>query len=282
MGTAVLSGIFANRNTTTEAPITKFIACVQTPSSASRLKATFAQHLDDLTILQNDNLNAFQAADVILLACKPYLAASILGAHGVREALAGKFLISILAGSTPAKLQTLIYGGNDDDEGGLGSAPGRERRCHVTRATPNMAASLGSSMTLLEAPATPLPRELAGLAAWIFGRVGTVKYVAPDLFDTASVVTGSGIAFLTVAVDGMLDGAVAEGIKRGEAREMLAQTLKGMADLLAAGAHPAVFREEISSPRGTTIRGLLALEEGRVRGSFSRAVMDAAGRAREL
>lgn len=280
MGTAVLSGVLANHKTATQAPITKFIACVQTPSSATRLKSTFAQHLDDLTILQNDNLIAFQDADVILLACKPYLAGSVLSARGVRDALAGKFLISVLAGSTPAKLEALIYG---DAEGSVESARSSEHRCHIMRATPNLAAALGCSMTLLEAPAAPpLPPELADTASWIFSRVGAVKHVAADVFDAASVVAGAGIAFLTVAVDGMLDGAVAEGVGRGEAREMVAQTLKGMAELLAGGAHPAVLREEISSPRGTTIRGLLALEEGRVRGSFSRAVMEAAGRAREI
>jgi pyrroline-5-carboxylate reductase len=275
MGSAVLSGILANHKTATQAPITKFIACVQTPSSAERLRTTFKDHLDHLTVLHNDNLTAFQQADVILLACKPYLARSILSPDGVREALHGKFLISILAGSSPEKLASFIYPGVL-----LESAAGH--RCHITRATPNMAASLGSSMTLIETATPALPPELAGVAEWIFGQVGGVKYVAPDVFDVGSAVTGAGIAFLTVAVDGMLDGAVAEGVKRGEAREMVAQTLRGMADLLAAGNHPAVLREEISSPRGTTIRGLLALEEGRVRASFSKAVMEATERAREL
>lgn len=269
----MLSGILANRNTTKESQITKFIACVQTPSSAERLRTTFQAHLDCLTILENNNLIAFQCADVILLACKPYLASQVLSAVGVRDALGGKLLISVLAGSTPDKLDTLIYGYDS----------GHEPRCHIIRATPNMAASLGSSMTLLEAPASPLPPNLADIASWIFSQVGTVKYVPPDVFDVASVVTGSGIAFLTLAVDGMLDGAVAEGIKRSDAKEMLAQTLKGMAELLGTGgAHPAVLREEISSPRGTTIRGLLALEQGAVRGSFGKAVMEAARRAREL
>jgi pyrroline-5-carboxylate reductase len=273
MGTAVLSGILANRNTAKEAPITKFIACVQTPSSAERLRTTYQAHLDCLAILENNNLTAFQCADVILLACKPYLAPQILSAAGVRNALSGKLLISVLAGSAPAKLDTLIYGHHSK----------HELRCHIIRATPNMAASLGSSMTLLEASPQPLPPSLAGIASWIFSQVGTVKYVSPDVFDAASVLTGSGIAFLTIAVDGMLDGAVAEGIKRSDAKEMLAQTLKGMAELLGAGgAHPAVLREEISSPRGTTIRGLLALEQGGVRGSFGRAVMEAVGRVREL
>lgn len=71
-------------------------------------------------------------------------------------------------------------------------------------------------------------------------------------------------------------------MKRVEAKEMLAETLRGMADLLAAGEHPAVLREAISSPRGTTSRGLLALGAGNVRSSFSRAIMDATDRAREM
>lgn len=277
MGTAVLAGILANRNTAAQAPVTKYIACVQSPSSAARLTAQFQSHLDHLTILQNDNLKAFQAADVILLACKPDMASSILRESGMLAALEGKFLISILAGSAPAKLAQLIYG---DVALSLQREP--ERRCVIARATPNMAASLGSSMTLIEAAWPPLPQELSDMAAWIFRQVGEVRYVEPSVFDCGSTLAGAGIAFMTIAVDGLLDGAVAEGIKRAEAKEMLAQMLRGMADLLAAGSHPAVLREEISSPRGTTIRGLLALEKGAVRGSFSRAIIDATKRAGEM
>jgi pyrroline-5-carboxylate reductase len=277
MGTAVLSGILANRSkTAAQAPISKYIACVQTPASAERLHTTFQDHLEHLTILQNDNLKAFQAADVILLACKPHMARSVLGAAGVRKALEGKFLISVLAGSTPATLEQLIY------DGWMRQDIGQEPRCVIARATPNMAAALGSSMTIIEAAPPPLPRELSDVAAWIFRQVGEVRHVAPEVFDCASALTGAGIAFMTIAVDGLLDGAVSEGIARVEAKEMLAQTLRGMADLLAAGSHPAVLREEISSPRGTTIRGLLALEKGGARASFSRAIIETTERAREM
>jgi pyrroline-5-carboxylate reductase len=278
MGTAVLSGILAHRNTATQAPITKFIACVQSSSSAERLRTAFQQHLNCVTVLENDNLRAFQAADIIILACKPYMAAAVLGATGVRDALKWKFLISVLAGSSPAKLDEFIYGGYP-------TTPKQcevEGRCYITRATPNMAASLGSSMTLIETTDPPLPQNLVDVATWIFQQVGAVRYIAPNVFDCGSALTGAGIAFMTIAVDGLLDGAVAEGMKRGEAKEMLAETLRGMADLLAAGEHPAVLREAISSPGGTTIRGLLALEAGNVRSSFSRAIMDATDRAREM
>jgi pyrroline-5-carboxylate reductase len=279
MGTAVLSGILAHRNTATQAPITKFIACVQSSSSAERLRSTFQQHLDCVTVLEDDNLRAFQAADILLLACKPYMAAAVLGATGVRDALKWKFLISVLAGSPPARLDEFIYG---DWPTTTPKQREVEGRCYMTRATPNMAASLGSSMTIIEASDPPPPQNLVGVATWIFQQVGAVRYVAPSVFDCGSALTGAGIAFMTVAVDGLLDGAVAEGMKRVEAKEMLAETLRGMADLLAAGEHPAVLREAISSPRGTTIRGLLALEAGNVRSSFSRAIMDATDRAREM
>jgi pyrroline-5-carboxylate reductase len=278
MCTAVLSGILAHRNTTTQAPITKFIACVQSSSSAERLRTTFQQHLDCVTVLENDNLRAFQAADIILLACKPYMAAAVLRDTGVRDALKWKFLISVLAGSSPAKLDEFIYG----EWPTTPKQREMEGRCYITRATPNMAASLGSSMTIIEATDPPLPQNLVDVAMWIFQQVGAVRYIAPNVFDCGSALTGAGIAFMTIAVDGLLDGAVAEGMKRVEAKEMLAETLRGMADLLAAGEHPAVLREAISSPRGTTIRGLLALEAGNVRSSFSRAIMDATDRAREM
>lgn len=87
---------------------------------------------------------------------------------------------------------------------------------------------------------------------------------------------------MTVAVDGLLDGAVAEGMKRSEAMELVAGMLRGCAELLGNGGHPAVLREEIASPKGTTIRGLMELERGGVRGAFGRAVIEASERAREL
>lgn len=80
------------------------------------------------------------------------------------------------------------------------------------------------------------------------------------------------MAFLTVAIDGILDGAVKEGIKRADARALMAQSLRGLTHLLESGKTGDVIREETSSPRGTTIEGLTGLEEDRVRYAYCRSV----------
>lgn len=268
MGTAVLAGMLQSK--TADAPVSKFIATVNRKESAEKLRSSLAKHAEYLTVIQGDNLKAFQDADIILLACKPYVAKIVLDAPGVKEALRGKLIISVLAGTSREKLVSYIYGLNKTE-------------CFITRAIPNIAARICSSMTLIEQSTTqPLPPHLHDLTHWIFTRVGSVSYIIPDLFDVGAALAGAGIAFLTVAFDGLLDGSVSEGIKRDAATEMLAQTMLGMARLIMGGEHPAVLREEISSPRGMTIRGLLALEAGNVRISYSKAIIDATAKAKVM
>src|ERR1700712_1813864 len=73
----------------------RFIACVRRPESAKRIKASLAQHHTPLQVYINDNVKAVQEADVVLLGCKPQMFKEVLGAAGMKEALAGKLLISI-------------------------------------------------------------------------------------------------------------------------------------------------------------------------------------------
>lgn len=93
---------------------------------------------------------------------------------------------------------------------------------------------------------------------------------------------GASGALLSIAFDGMLDGAVKEGLKRADAKKILTQALFSLATLLESGEHPAVLREKFSSPKGTTIDGLVSLEEDRARWAFGRAVVAATRRSKEI
>jgi pyrroline-5-carboxylate reductase len=211
-------------------------------------------------------------ADIVMLACKPYLANTVLKADGVREALAGKLVISVLVGSPVAKLEAAIFhaGPRCDDEAGF----------YIKRVMPNIAADLGQSMSVMEA--TSMPDEYEEIADWIFLQVGKTANVAPELFDVGGVLAGATGAFFTVAFDGILDGAVKQGLKRADAKKILTQSLFSVASLLESGEHPAELREKFSSPRGTTIEGLLSLEEDRVRYGFSKAVIASSKRSEEI
>lgn len=279
MGGAVLAGVLASASkgqkagSSASVPISSFIVSVHSKASADKLRADFSAYAEHMIITQ-DNMQVFQKSDIVMLGFKPYMAEDILKGDGIREAVAGKLLISLLAGSSPLKLEDFIYG--DDD-----STP-REERCRITRVCPNMSAEVGESMTIIETSTPPLPPNFASVTDWIFQQCGQIRPVEPELFDASAALAGSAIAFMTIAFDGLLDGAVYEGVKRTEAQALLSQTLLGLAKLMQQGQHPATLRENSASPRGTTIRGLLKLEKASVRAAFSEALMESTARAKSM
>ncbi|KAK3374937.1 pyrroline-5-carboxylate reductase dimerization-domain-containing protein [Podospora didyma] len=254
---------------------TRFIACVRRPESAKKVKSALREHLSAVSVVQNDNLASVKQADIVLLACKPYMVQEVLGEAGMSEALNGKLLISILAGVGVPQLETAIYGGDsvpDDDA----------QKCRVVRAMPNTASLIRESMTVINTSTPPLPQETMGLVTWIFKRIGDVVYLPPTTMDACTALCGSGPAFFALMLEAAIDGAVAMGLPRAEAQRMAAQTMRGAAGLVLNGEHPAILRDKVSTPGGCTIGGLLVLEEGRVRGTVARAVREATVVASQL
>lgn len=257
-----------------------FVACVSSKDSAERLfndeRFTRAIRGNKLKITHGENAEAMSRASVVLLACKPGQAQKLLSEKGVSEAVKGKLVISVLAGKTCAQLSQYIY----RDSMGLAN---EKDRCWIVRAMPSLSATVGESMTVLEDPPADMPPALAQRATWVLKMVGKVRMVPPELFDTSTVVVGSTPAFLAICIDGILDGAVAEGLRRSEAAAMMAQVLTGLGKLMAEeGQHLGMLRESVASPKGATIGGILALEKAAARYAFSEAVMQAAARIKKL
>ncbi|KAB8271507.1 pyrroline-5-carboxylate reductase dimerization-domain-containing protein [Aspergillus minisclerotigenes] len=263
MGSAILDGLLeATRSEPQKSKIEYFIATTKSAASAEKLSEKYRSDPSRVLVASGSNVKVMEQSDIVLLACKPFLAQSILSEPGVAKALAGKFVISVMAGKTPAEIMEYIYGD---------STQAMNRPVIVT-AMPNVAARLRQSMTIIEEnPA--LSKDRAETLKWIFEQIGTVKFVAPDLVNAGSMVSGAAMALLTIAVDGIMDGAVMEGFRRPDAMEVSAQVLEGLAGLLREGVHPAVLRESISSPRGCTIQGLYALEKNGVRGAYAEALV---------
>jgi pyrroline-5-carboxylate reductase len=209
-----------------------------------------------------------QKADVVLLGFKPYMTKKILTADGVQRALRDKLVISVVAGTPVEKVKSFI--GKSDSESD----------CHVVRGVINIAAEFGESMSLIEE--VEMPEDLTELTEWIFSQLGKTVTVTPDLFDITGVLSGPSGVLISVALDGILDGAVSQGLKRSLARTMVSQSLIGLAKLLEAGNTPDVLREKFASPKGTTIDGLLSLEEDRVRFAFSKAVIKTAHKSHSM
>ncbi|KAL9117891.1 MAG: hypothetical protein Q9187_005567 [Circinaria calcarea] len=242
---------------------TRFIACVIREESAKRLKKTLLSN--DLTIIQNDNLRGVQEADVVLLGCKPQMVKTVLSQEGIREGLKGKLLISICAGVTVDQIEETLYG----------QSKGGEGRCRVVRVMPNTASLVRESMTVIETSTPPLPSHLDALVTWIFTRIGEVVRLPPYNLDASTALCGSGPAFFALILEAMVDGAIAMGLPREEAQHMAAQTMKGTAGLVLNGGNPASVRQNVCSPGGCTIGGLLVLEDGGIRGMLARGVMEA-------
>lgn len=228
-----------------------------------------------MKILQNDNLTGVKEADVVILGCKPYMLNDVLGVPGMRDALQGKLLISVLAGVHAKQIEDTLY---LEGESGARS----EKRCTVVRAMPNTAAMVREAMTTISVTTPPLPKDWDDLVSWIFTRIGKVVHLPPSQMDVCTALAGSGPAFVALMIEGLADGAVAMGLPRAEAQLMACQVLKGTVGMIETGEHPSIVKEKISSPGGCTIGGLLVLEDAAVRGTFARAVREATCVASEL
>ena len=278
MGSAILKGVLdaceEARLDGAEPRFAKFIACVNSKESVERLETRFEKYLERLTILQRKNVEGADTADVVMLGCKPYMAEAVLQEKGLAAALEGKLLISFVVGTPHAKILDALYDRN------VPSSQDSRKGIQIVRGMMNLAAQYGESLTVIED--LPLPGDFLDITNWIFSKLGETALVTPNLYDVGGVIAGASAAFISVAVDGMLDGAVKEGIKRAEARKMLAQTLRSFAALLENGETPDTVREKFSSPKGTTIAGTMSLEEDRVRYAYSKAVVKATERSQGM
>lgn len=273
MGSAILHGILDSITSNahlirleSKPPITRFIACTKTAESAERLKATFPveqRSLVEVTSSQEVPVEIMKRADVIVLGFKPFMAEDVLGSAGVRDALAGKLVISLLAGQTPHDLIWMVRGGSS----GSFADP------VVVQVNPNMGARFRESMTMIGIPQEPIPAQMKEVVDWVFNQVGAIKYLPPSQMNLGSVVGGAALAIMTVPIEGILDGCVAEGLRRPEAMELVLQGIRGLSAALESGIHPAVLRESISSPRGCTIQSLLSLERAGSRANYADAII---------
>ena len=274
MGSAILHGILDSitsdahsvRSEFIKHPIPRFIACTKTAESAERLKATFPveqKSLVEVTSSQEVPVEIMKRATVIILGFKPFMAEDVLGSAGVRDALAGKLVISLLAGQAPHDLIRMVR------KGSTGSFVDPV----VIQVNPNMGARFRESMTMIGIPEEPIPEQMREVVDWVFSQVGAIKYLPLNQMCLGSVVGGAALAIMTVPIEGILDGCVAEGLRRPEAMELVLQGIRGLSAALESGIHPAVLRESISSPRGCTIQSLLSLERAGSRADYADAII---------
>ncbi|OLN87219.1 Pyrroline-5-carboxylate reductase 2 [Colletotrichum chlorophyti] len=254
-------------------PISHFIACVRSQKSEDSLKERFQQDGHKLAISRGDNIAALQKSNVVILGVDPGDVEAALSQPGVVEALDDKLLISVAAGWTRKKLETALYGSETTNDNRAG-------RAWVVRTLPNIAAVVSQSLTAIEVSEPVVPPRFMELVEAIFQRVGKTVQIPPRLMNATTALGGSTPAFFAVICDALIDAAVAVGVPRNLAQTMTFQSMLGTATMMQGGVHPALLKDQGTSPEGCTIAGLMVLEEGAVRGHVGRALREAVTVAR--
>jgi pyrroline-5-carboxylate reductase len=211
-----------------------------------------------------DNPALVKQVDVVILAVKPQIIAPVL--REVAPAVTPKKLvISLAAGVPTSTLRALLPKG-----------------VRLIRTMPNTPALVLEGATGIAKADGLQPGDLE-TAREIFEAVGKVVVLEEELLDAVTALSGSGPAYIALVIEALADGGVKMGLDRETAMTLAAQTVLGSAKLLIeTGAHPGQLKDMVTSPGGTAIAGIAALEEGGVRRTLINAVERATLRSREL
>lgn len=212
-----------------------------------------------------DNLEVAAASDIVVYAVKPQIIASVLRETAGRLDMS-KLVISIAAG-VPLEAVAACLG----------------KRLRLIRVMPNVAASVKEAATAVTAGGHAGQEDI-DLAMAIFNSVGSCVFLKEnDLMDAVTGLSGSGPAYLFLVAEAMADAGVRVGLARKDALALSVQTILGAARMLQEpGAHPALLKDMVTSPGGTTIAGLHRLEKGGLRAVVMDAVEAATLRSRKL
>ena len=212
----------------------------------------------------DDNPQAVRDSQVIFLAVKPQTVPALLEAIS-SEVDRDKLIVSIAAGIPLPVLQHALA---DDSR--------------IVRVMPNTPALVLAGAAGISPSAAATPADIA-LVERIFNAVGRATVVSDGMMDTVTGLSGSGPAFVFALIEGLSDGGVLMGLDRPTATMLAAQTVLGAAKMvLETGRHPGELKDMVTSPAGTTIAGMQALEDGGLRGLMMAAVRRATERSQEL
>jgi len=211
------------------------------------------------------NSEAAQVSDIIVLSVKPSVVSSVLEELSTSGAATGKILVSIAAGISSSFLKETI---------------GQDTK--VVRTMPNTPAMVGEGMTVICTPENLTETELDAVKS-IFQAVGRVEVLDEKYIDAVTAISGSGPAYVCMFIEAMADGGVLCGLPRAQALQLATQTIMGTAKMIIeSGINPAVLKDMVCSPGGTTIEAVHELEQGGMRASLISAVKRCANKSATL
>lgn len=211
-----------------------------------------------------DNTLAVADADVIIFCVKPQTISDVLSE--IREEIhENQLLISILAGITTDTITQVLQSKNP-----------------VVRAMPNIPAVVRSAASAI-CMGKYTQEEHRLIATQIFESIGRVEVVAESQMDVVTGLSGSGPSYIYMIIEALTDGGVMMGLPRDVAIRLATQTVLGSARLVQeTRIHPAVLRDQVTTPGGTAIAAIKELETSGLRPMLIRAVETATNRSKEL
>jgi len=243
-------------------------------TDANRAKAAaFAAELGGGALASNTEAAA--EGRFVLLAVKPQVAQAVLAEIGptlARRLKDGKgaVLVSIVAGLSIGTMKQSL------------SAAGCPETQPVIRLMPNTPALVAKGMIAL-APSAEVKPEAVQELETILGQAGSIDRIDEKYMDAVTALSGSGPAFVYLFIEALADAAVRAGLSRDKALRYASRTVLGAAAMVEeTGQHPGLLKDAVTSPGGTTIAGIAALEERGFRGTVMAAVDAAYRRAKEL
>ncbi|MBN1998620.1 pyrroline-5-carboxylate reductase [candidate division KSB1 bacterium] len=211
-----------------------------------------------------DNVQAVKNADIIVFCIKPQTIGKVL--DQIKDVIKEKqLIISIIAG-IPTRLINKAIG----------------KKNPIIRVMPNIPAVIdeGASGLCLGQYAQDIDRDIA---VQIFEAVGKVEVVLESQMDVITALSGSGPAYIYMIIEALTDGGVMMGLPRDVATRLATQTVLGSAKLVRETAiHPAVLKDQVTTPGGTTISAIKELEIHGLRPMLIRAVEVATQKSKEL
>lgn len=259
MAEAIFSGLIQSGAAAPE-------AVAVTDVSEARLQELRTRH--GVTVYHNgpDGGGALQllgVAETVFLAVKPQYFHQAVDPVGARFT-PGHLVVSVMGGIVTADIERVIPG-----------AP-------VVRVMPNTPMLVGCGAAGVCAGASATAQQAEAVRA-LFSAIGRAYVLPESLIDPLTGVSGCGPAFVYMMIEALADGGVADGLPRGLALELAAQTVCGAGKMvLETGKHPGVLKDEVCSPGGATIAGVSSLEQSGFRGAVIRAVGEAGRRMTEV
>jgi len=211
-----------------------------------------------------DNQAAVRGADIVVLCVEPQVLDDVL--RELAPSLpSDPVIISVAAGYPLSRVQHHL--------------PSATR---LIRAMPNTPSAIGEGVTAMSL-APGVSSEDRETARQLFESVGMAVVVEERLLDAVTALSGSGPAYVFAMIEALADGGVLAGLPRSTAQLLAAHTVAGAASMvLEQGEHPAVLKDRVASPGGTTIVGLYQLEQRKLRATLMSAVEAATQRSQEL